>query len=192
MSVIATGPSNGLFVKATTNIIGFGATIAADGSFVSSSGASIRNVTANPTGTVTAAAGSLALRSNGSLYLNTDGTTNWLLIGSVSMPGNSVVPDPGNAGAIANNVSGNLAVDIAAGATTRTLANPTVVGQVLSISAASDLGGTVAITVASAINVAGNTVITLDDVKDFIQLTSVNRGGNPRWQVVANDGAALV
>jgi hypothetical protein len=192
MSVIATGPSNGIFVKAATNIIGFGATIAADGSFVSSSGASIRNVTANPTGTVTAAAGSLALRSNGSLYLNTDGTTNWLLIGSVTMPGNSVVPDPGNAGAIANNLSGSLALTYGAGAETRTLANPIVVGQVIAISVASAGAGTCAITVAGAINQAGNTVMTFNNVADFIQLTAINRGGNLRWQVSApNDGVVL-
>ena len=192
MSVIATGTSNGLFVKNTTDILGFGAVINAAGAFVSSSGASIRNVTVNPTGAVTAAAGSLALRNNGSLYLNTDGATNWLLIGSLTVPGNNVVPDPGNAGAIANSVSGGLALTYGAGAETRTLANPIVVGQVIAISVASAGAGTCAITVAGPINQAGNTVITFNNVADFIQLTAINRGGNLRWQVSApNDGTVL-
>ena len=192
MSVIATGPSAGLFVKNTTDILGFGAVINAAGAFVSSSGASIRNVTVNPTGVVTAAAGSLALRNNGSLYLNTDGATNWLLIGAASVPGNSIVADPGNGLAIANNVSGSLSLTYGAGAETRTLANPTVVGQVIAISVASAGAGTCAITVAGAINQAGNTVMTFNNVADFIELTSINRGGNLRWQVSApNDGVVL-
>lgn len=191
MSVIATGPSNGLYLKSVSNVFGFGAVIAADGSFVSSAGASIRNISLDPTGVLTAAAGSLALRNNGTLYLNTNGGTNWLAVGSVSVPGNNVVPDPGNGNPIANNVSGNLALTYGAGVETRTLADPVVVGQVLNISVASAGAGACNITAANNINNLAQKTMNFANVAAFIQLTSINRGGALRWQFVASQLVAL-
>jgi len=72
MSVIATGPSNGLFVKDLDDTIGIGATINAAGQFVASTGPEIRRVTANPNGLITDFGGSLALDvTNGVVYINT-------------------------------------------------------------------------------------------------------------------------
>lgn len=83
MSVISTGTSAGLFVKNTTDVLGFGATINSAGGFVSSSGANIRYVTVDPNGVVTANAGSLALRNNGLLYLNISGGSVWTVVTGV-------------------------------------------------------------------------------------------------------------
>ena len=47
------------------------------------------------------------------------------------------------------------------------------------------------ITVASAFNIAGNTVITLADAGDFVKLQAAQIGGALRWRLVVNDGAAL-
>ena len=191
MSVIATGSSNGLYVKSTTNIIGFGATVSASGAFVSSDGATIRYVTADPNGVVADKAGSLALRSNGSLYMNTNGVTAWALIGAVTVPGNAVIPDVANGGALANNLSGNLALTYGAGAETRTIANPVVVGQVLNISVASAGAGSCAITFASDIGTVGQNVATFNAADDYLQVTAVNRGGTVVWQLVSNQGVVL-
>lgn len=73
--------SNSFYVKATTDVIGIGASLNPDGSFLASTGPTIQYVTADPNGVVTANAGSLALRSNGTLYINTTGGTVWVAVG---------------------------------------------------------------------------------------------------------------
>lgn len=100
-----------------------------------------------------------------------------------------VIPDPGNAGAISVTTSGvcNLT---SAGAETRTLAIPTFVGQEIALSCDVD-GGDNVITVASAFNQAGNTLITLNDAGDFVVLKGVHIAGTRRWRLVVNDGATL-
>jgi hypothetical protein len=77
------------------------------------------------------------------------------------------------------------------GAETNTLAIPTFQGQRLTIFVDTDTSGARVITSAQRINQAGNTVITLTEVGDFIELVGITIGGALRWQVVANDGAAL-
>lgn len=101
-----------------------------------------------------------------------------------------VIADPGDAGAIPVDESGTCAITTA-GAETRTLAIPTFAGQEIAISMDVDGPGDAVITVAQAINQAGNTIITLNDAGDFILLKGVTIGGALRWRVAANDGATL-
>lgn len=77
------------------------------------------------------------------------------------------------------------------GAETNTLADPTFIGQWLSIFVDTDTSGARVITAASRINQAGNVTITLTEVGDFIKLEAITIAGALKWQVVANDGAAL-
>lgn len=101
-----------------------------------------------------------------------------------------VIADPGAAGAIPVDESGTCAITTA-GAQTRTLAIPTFAGQEIAISMNVDGPGDAVITVAQAINQAGNNTITLNDAGDFILLVGVTVGGALRWRVAANDGAVL-
>jgi hypothetical protein len=73
MSVFSNGPGNGIYTKSSTNVLGLGATVDANGAFVASTGPVIRFSGANPSGVVTANAGSLSL-SDGSAYIGKGGT----------------------------------------------------------------------------------------------------------------------
>ena len=86
--------------------------------------------------------------------------------------------------------SGSLPITTAA-AETNTLADPSYLGQTISIFADTYAVGDRVITAASRINQAGNTIITLGAVGDYIKLEAITIGGALKWQVVANDGAAL-
>ena len=77
-----------------------------------------------------------------------------------------------------------------AGAETRTLAIPTFVGQRLTLFHSVD-GGAIVLTVAQAINQAGNNTATFTEVADLLVLEAVSLGGALRWRVVANDGVVL-
>lgn len=99
------------------------------------------------------------------------------------------IADPGNAGAIPVTRSGNCAIT-SAGAETRTLAIPGVAGIELALSLDVD-GGDAVVTVASAINQAGNNTITLNDAGDTVVLKAVKKAGALIWRVVVNDGATL-
>lgn len=118
-------------------------------------------------------------------------TINVLLLGGVQaqLPtqGPAVIADPGDAGAIPVTASGVVALT-SAGSETRTLAIPTFRGQRLLLYMTVD-NGAIAITVASAINETGNTVITFDDPGETIELTAIDIGGTLAWRVTAVDGA---
>jgi len=105
------------------------------------------------------------------------------------LPGIAVA-DPGDGGAIPVTKSGQVAITTTGVDDTRSLAIPTFVGQILAISLDVDAGDAV-ITVAAAINQAGNNTITMADAGDIIILIGVQVGGAKVWRVVANDGAAL-
>jgi len=92
--------------------------------------------------------------------------------------------------AISVTASGSLPIT-QAGAETNTLGIPTFIGQRLSIYVDTDTSGARTITASNRINQAGNTVMTLSDVGDFIQLEAITIAGALRWQVVANDGVIL-
>ena len=74
MSVFSTGPGAGIYTKRTTDVLGLGATVDANGAFVSADGPIIRFGATNPSGVVTANAGSLSL-SAGAAYISKGGTT---------------------------------------------------------------------------------------------------------------------
>jgi hypothetical protein len=99
------------------------------------------------------------------------------------------ITDPGDAGAIGVNRSGSVSL-VTAGAETRTLAIPTAIGQTITLYFQTD-GGDCVVTVASAINAAGNTVITLNDANDSITLRGVHTGAALAWRVIVNDGCTL-
>lgn len=101
------------------------------------------------------------------------------------------VPDPGDAGELFDNIAGvsPAYVEITtAGAETRTLADPTVVGQLLIITFYDD-GGNCVITTATKHTVAGATTITLADVGDTAILVAVNNDTDGlRWSLLATEG----
>jgi len=97
--------------------------------------------------------------------------------------------DPGNAGAIPVTSSGSVPI-VTAGAETRTLAIPSAINQILTLYMKTD-GGDCVVTVASAINQAGNTHITLNDAGDSITLRGIHNGTALCWRVMANDGTSL-
>lgn len=103
-----------------------------------------------------------------------------------------LVADPGTGAAIPVN-RGDISISITQnGAETNTLAIPTYVGQRLSLVVDVDTSGARVVTSAQAINQAGNTIITMTDVNDFIELVGVQcAGGALRWRVVVNDGCVL-
>ncbi len=71
-----------------------------------------------------------------------------------------------------------------AGAETNALAIPKYVGQRCQLFVDTVGTGTRAVTVAAAINVGGNTIITFDAVRDFIELVGVTVAGALVWQNV--------
>lgn len=101
-----------------------------------------------------------------------------------------VIADPGDGGAIPVTRSGAVGLVTTGVDDTRTLAVPTFAGQELAISLKTDAGDAV-ITVASAINTAGNNTITMGDAGDIVLLKAIQVGAALAWRVVGNDTAAL-
>jgi hypothetical protein len=99
------------------------------------------------------------------------------------------IDDPGNAGAIPVECSGECGMT-SSGADTRTLPDPTFVGQVLALLHKVD-GGSIAITAAHDFDQATHNVITMSEVEDYIVLRSTRLAGGLRWRVIANDGCVL-
>ena len=100
--------------------------------------------------------------------------------------------DPGTGQAIPVTRSAYVGFTIgSSGAETNTLAIPTFLGQKLILNADTVGTGTRAVTVAQAINQAGNTVITFDAARDFIELHAIKVGGAFRWTVASSNGVAL-
>jgi hypothetical protein len=99
--------------------------------------------------------------------------------------------DPGTAQAIPVTRSASVDMVVGAGAETNTLAAPSFVGQRMNIVAGVVGGGSRVITVASAVNQAGNATLTFAQVKDFIALIGIKMNGVLVWRIAANDGVAL-
>ena len=101
------------------------------------------------------------------------------------------VADPADAGAIPVTKSASIALTSTGAGETRTMAIPSIIGQVITLSFDVDGGGDIAITAASAINQATNTIMTFSDAGEVISLRSVQVAGALVWRVVENDGVAL-
>ena len=88
--------------------------------------------------------------------------------------------------------NGDLALTIANAAETNALAVPTFAGQAICISADTVAGsGSRTVTVASAVNEAGNNTILFDAAGEFIKLRGIKLGATFAWRVLAIDGATL-
>lgn len=86
MSVISTGPSNGLFVKELDDVLGIGATINSAGAFTAATGPTIGRTNIQANGSISARSASLLMDvTNGQLLVNTtpgDTTgTSWSSVG---------------------------------------------------------------------------------------------------------------
>ena len=125
-----------------------------------------------------------ALSKDGGIYVTTDGGISWSAVSATS-----AIADPGNAAAIPVTQSGVCAME-SAGAETRTLAIPGWLGQRLTL-VCDTYGGDIAVTVATAFNVANNTVLTFGAVSEVCELVGVSVGGALVWQIGINDGVAL-
>ncbi len=106
----------------------------------------------------------------------------WFSYGEPEIPGG----DPGTAKAIANSKAGMVSLAIAASASeTNTLANPVKAGLMLTIVARTvGSGGTRAVTVASAFDSAGNTVLTFAAAGQAAVLWSVPSGSSFVWKLI--------
>ena len=101
----------------------------------------------------------------------------------------NIIADPGASGAIPVIKSGSVSI-VSASTETRTLADPSFVGQTLNIGLKTD-GGTVTLTAASPVNQTGNNTLAFADVGDHIMLIASEDGSDIEWRVVANDGISL-
>lgn len=101
----------------------------------------------------------------------------------------AALADPGDGVAIPVTRSATVAITTA-GVETNTLAIPTFLGQRMIFCIDVD-GGSRAITAASAINIAGNTVMTLAEARDCIELVAIQLAGALTWEVAWNNAVAL-
>ena len=139
--------------------------------------------TARPVGTI------VRDTASGQLFISTNATvaTYTLLAGGTA----TVIADPGTGVAIPVTQSGFCDLTVGTGAETNTMAIPTFLGQQISIVNGTNGGGTRTVTVAQAINQAGNTKMAFGAAADAITLTAFSIAGALRWRVTYNDGVAL-
>jgi len=142
-----------------------------------------------PTEAITSTRG-IAIRTDGSVgsvvYETEDSGTTWTARAAPFAPSN-----PADAAAVPVTHSATIALTIAAGVETNTLAAPAWRGQVIDIYADTVGGGSRAITSAVPVNQAGNTIMTFAAVADYVRLVGIYVSGALRWAVAANDGVAL-
>jgi len=106
--------------------------------------------------------------------------------------GIGALADHGNAGAIPVYASGSVALVTGAGLGTRTLADPTFVGQEVYLYFDTDGGGDCQVTAANDITqVAGENVMTFSDAGEHILLRAINMGAALRWRVIVKEGVVL-
>ena len=99
------------------------------------------------------------------------------------------IADPGTAKAIPNGQSGVLALTIASGVETNTLADPTKVGLRLTIYCEANDGTSRAITCASPYDETGGTVLTFNAAGEYVDLVAIKDTATTyAWRVVAFDG----
>lgn len=112
----------------------------------------------------------------------------WKVVADVKVAQRIV--DPGTGVAIPVTASGSMAIT-QNGAETNTLANPTFMGQTISLFVDTDTSGQRVVTAAARVNQPGNTVMTFTSVGAFIKLEAITIAGALRWQVVAFEGVTL-
>ncbi len=102
------------------------------------------------------------------------------------------IEDPGDAGAISTALPGVCMMTSGASGETRTCADPTYVGQWLTILMVTDGGGDIDVTFASQINSSTNTIAAFDDVDDQLDLIGIKEGTSLEWRVVSNRGSVAL
>lgn len=101
-----------------------------------------------------------------------------------------IVPDPGDTGTIDPLVEGmhNICRIVSGGVETRTLGDPTRDGQEMMLNFETD-GGTVTVTASTAVDEVGNTVMTFDNVGEFVLFKAIRVTSTTfAWRVVSYDG----
>ena len=122
-------------------------------------------------------------------YVST--TTAWVRIDvDAAVNAGGIIDDPGTLGAIAP-VNGVCAMVTGTAAETRTLAIPSNVGDILTMTLDTDGGGNAVVTVASAINQSGVNTLTFASAGDTISLRARTQGGTNKWTLISNDSVAL-
>lgn len=104
-----------------------------------------------------------------------------------------LVTDPGSGGAIKPLPEAwhNVCNIRSAGAEARSLADPTVEGQWMSLGYVVD-GGTVTVTSDSPVNQSGHTSLVFEDIGDHLLLHATrNAPTTLEWRVVSNDGVTV-
>lgn len=137
-----------------------------------------------------AVSGDVTLASNGAVAIGASKITTAMLAITTTPNAKAIVA--AHAAAIPVTGNGIVALTIADAAETNTLAVPTFAGQEITIAVDTLAGsGTRAVTAASAINAAGNTIMTFDTAGDMIVLRGIKQGATFAWRVIANDGVGL-
>lgn len=121
---------------------------------------------------------------------STGSTVSWSNLAATSTTENTT--DPGAGAAIPVTQNASFSLTVGAGAEANTLADPTFLGQVLTITAATVGGGSRTITADNDIDQAGSTMMTFAAVADSIGLIAVQIGSSLAWRVLYNDGVALL
>lgn len=108
--------------------------------------------------------------------------------------GPKILKDPGNAGII--RVNADLQVcELTTGASgeTRTLANPTKPGIRFHLRLLTDGGGDAVVTASNGLNAALDTVATLADAGDYLEMVSVTLVANTsyRWETLVGSGVPV-
>lgn len=103
----------------------------------------------------------------------------------------ATIADPGDAGAIPVSLPGSVGMTSGAVNETRTLADPSYLGQELGLSLAVYGGGEIAVTAASPVSQTGANVITFADAGDYAKLEAAAVGAGFEWRVASFDGIQL-
>lgn len=170
MSVISTGPSNGLFVKDLDDVLGIGATINAAGVFQATTGPEIRRVTGNPNGTVSDFGGSLALDvTNGVAYVNTSTAnvagTSWAVVAANGSGFSSAVSKAfALTASIADQGENSNAVITPAGVVFTLPAGALTTGSTIQIRFAANMNQGAANTVVLTVNLGATNLVTTGSI----------------------------
>lgn len=101
---------------------------------------------------------------------------------------NHNLPDPGAGKTIVTQKDLQVCEMVSAAAEARALANPTKVGNRLTLRMKTD-GGDITVTASNGFNVAGNTQAVFADVGDQLELISVSHTTGFRWEILVNTGS---
>jgi len=144
------------------------------------------NIDVNGTANVSGASTLTGNVSCGGTLAVTGATT---LSSTLKFTGIAAIADPGASGAIPVTGTGYVPL-VTAGAETRTLAAPGVIGAFLLLYMKTD-GGNCVVTCATTFNETGNNTLTFANTGEACLLVSVEEGSNKRWRSVFVDGCAL-